>query len=86
MKHIDEFNELDLNARPQSARTVLKEFLSDALLTDMILCPLMFYGSANVDDMEVNSPVRNRMFKSIFQGVDSRVRALAARQRSWRRC
>ncbi len=63
--HIMAFNELDLNAKPLSARAVLKEFLSDALLTDMLLCPLMYYGSANVDDMEFGQFVI--MFKSIFR-------------------
>jgi phytoene dehydrogenase-like protein len=63
-KHVLEFNELDLNAKPQSARQVLGEFITDPLLTDMILCPLMFYGSANVDDMEFGQFVI--MFKSIF--------------------
>ena len=63
--HILAFNELDLNAKPLSARAVLKEFLSDPLLTDMLLCPLMYYGSANVDDMEFGQFVI--MFKSIFR-------------------
>ena len=63
--HIMAFNELDLYAKPLSARAVLKEFLSDALLTDMLLCPLMYYGSANVGDMEFGQFVI--MFKSIFR-------------------
>ena len=63
-KHVLAFNELDLNATPQSARQVLGEYITDPMLTDMILCPLMFYGSANVDDMEFGQFVI--MFKSIF--------------------
>jgi phytoene dehydrogenase-like protein len=62
--HIRSFNELDLNATPLSTRAVLKEFISDPLLTDMLLCPLMYYGSANVSDMEFGQFVI--MFKSIF--------------------
>ncbi|MBS0261032.1 MAG: NAD(P)/FAD-dependent oxidoreductase [Planctomycetes bacterium] len=37
----------DLTARP-----VLQRYLSDPLLIDMLLCPLMFYGSPTPDDME----------------------------------
>jgi phytoene dehydrogenase-like protein len=73
VNHIEQFNELDLNARPLSARQVLKDFISDPLLTDMILCPLMFYGSANVDDMEFGQFVI--MFKSIFKEGFARPRA-----------
>ena len=71
--HIHAFNELDLNAKPLSARETISGFLSDALLVDMILCPLMFYGSANVDDMEFGQFVI--MFKSIFCEGFARPRA-----------
>jgi len=64
VQHTLSFNELDLNAKPISARTVLGDYLSDPLLIDMILCPLLYYGSANVDDMEFGQFVI--MFKSIF--------------------
>ncbi|HYG77873.1 MAG TPA: NAD(P)/FAD-dependent oxidoreductase [Planctomycetota bacterium] len=71
--HIHAFNELDLNAKPLSARAILNEFLTDPLLIDMILCPLMYYGSANVDDMEFGQFVI--MFKSIFCEGFARPRA-----------
>ena len=58
------FNEVDWNAVAQSTRTVLRYFLSDPLLIDMILCPLMYYGSAEVDDMDF--PQFVIMFKSIL--------------------
>jgi phytoene dehydrogenase-like protein len=36
-----------------SAREFLRAHLSDPVLEDMILCPLMFYGSAREDDMDL---------------------------------
>ena len=64
VKLVREFNDVDLNVKPRSSREVLAEFLTDPLLTDMILCPLMYYGSADVGDMDF--PQFVIMFKSIF--------------------
>jgi phytoene dehydrogenase-like protein len=64
VQHIQAYNDVDLNAQPASARTVLIDFITDPLLTDMILCPLMYYGSADVGDMDFSQFVI--MFKSIF--------------------
>jgi phytoene dehydrogenase-like protein len=36
-----------------SARAFIREAISDRLLEDMLLCPLMFYGSAREDDMDL---------------------------------
>ena len=36
-----------------SARAFVRESISDPLLEDMLLCPLMFYGSAREDDMDL---------------------------------
>lgn len=47
-----------------SARQVLKEYIKSPLLTDMLLCPLMYYGSAIEDDMDFNQ--FSIMFRSIF--------------------
>ena len=63
--HIDAFDETRLDQRPLSARAVLGEFLRDATLIDMLLCPLMFYGSARADDMDFSQFCI--MFKSIFR-------------------
>lgn len=53
-----------------SARSVLAKHISDPLLVDMILCPLMFYGSPTEDDMDfVQFSI---MFRSIFQEGFSR--------------
>ena len=62
--HIDAHDELDLFQRETSAREVLNGCISDPLLIDMLLCPLMFYGSPTPHDMDFTQFVI--MFKSIF--------------------
>ncbi len=47
-----------------SAREFIRESLSDRLLEDMILCPLMFYGSAREDDMDLGQFAI--MFRALF--------------------
>ena len=64
LKTIFEYDELNLNAKPISAREVVSSFISDPLLTDMIFFPIMYYGSAQENDMEFAQFVI--MFKSIF--------------------
>ncbi|MBL4886601.1 MAG: phytoene dehydrogenase, partial [Planctomycetaceae bacterium] len=58
------FKELDLNQKVESAREALGRFLKTPMLIDMLFCPLMFYGSAKPDDMDLNQFVI--MYKSIF--------------------
>lgn len=65
VQQVEMFDELDLSQRPVSARKILGESLSSPLLIDMLLCPLMFYGSALPHDMDFNQFVI--MFKSIFK-------------------
>lgn len=65
VQHIEQFDELNLQQAPVSARVVVDEFLTDPLLRDMLFCPLMFYGSAIPHDMDFNQFVI--MFKSIFK-------------------
>jgi phytoene dehydrogenase-like protein len=65
LKTISEYDELDLHAKPLSAREVVSSIISDPLLIDMIFCPLMFYGNAQENDMEFGQFVI--MFKSIFK-------------------
>jgi phytoene dehydrogenase-like protein len=64
LKTIFEYDELNLYAKPISAREVVSSIISDPLLVDMIFCPLMFYGNAQENDMEFGQFVI--MFKSIF--------------------
>ena len=64
LKTILEYDELNLYTKPISAREVVSSVISDPLLSDMIFCPLMFYGNAQENDMEFGQFVI--MFKSIF--------------------
>ncbi len=64
VRHIRDYDELDLDAKPLSGRQVVARFLTDPLLIDMIFCPLMIYGNAEEHDMEFGQFVV--MFKSIF--------------------
>jgi phytoene dehydrogenase-like protein len=61
---ISEYDELNLYAKPISAREVLGSVISNHLLREMILCPLMFYGNAQENDMEFGQFAI--MFKSIL--------------------
>ncbi len=58
------FNELDLSLGYSSSRETLKAILSDEMLIEMILCPLLIYGSAWEDDMDFAQFVI--MFKSLY--------------------
>jgi phytoene dehydrogenase-like protein len=64
VRHIRAYDEFDLEAKPVSGRQVVSSFLTDPLLSDMLFCPLMIYGSAEERDMEFGQFVV--MFKSIF--------------------
>ncbi|MDA0833862.1 MAG: NAD(P)/FAD-dependent oxidoreductase [Planctomycetota bacterium] len=61
---VNDYDDMSLVPPPRSARMVLAEYLSDPMLIDMILCPLMFYGSATPHDMDFHQFVI--MFKSIY--------------------
>ncbi len=47
-----DYDDLNPTLAQISARAVLNEELRDPLLVEMLLCPLMFYGSAREDDMD----------------------------------
>jgi len=64
VKTVLEYDEFNLYARPVSAREVVECIVSDPLLSDMVFCPLMFYGNAQEHDMEFGQFVI--MFKSVF--------------------
>lgn len=61
---VKNFNELDLSISYSSSRDTLKTIISDELLVEMILCPLLIYGSAWEDDMDFAQFVI--MFKSLY--------------------
>jgi len=73
LKTIFEYDELNLYAKPVSAREVVTSIIRYPLLVDMIFCPLMFYGNAQENDMEFGQFVI--MFKSIFCEGFARPRA-----------
>lgn len=56
----------DLNAEmfTLSSRQILDETISDPLLVEMLLCPLMWYGNAREDDMDWGQ--FSIMFRAIF--------------------
>ncbi len=56
----------DLNAEmfTLSSRQILNETISDPLLVEMLLCPLMWYGNAREDDMDWGQ--FSIMFRAIF--------------------
>ena len=58
------FDDVGLDAAPVSAREVVRRYLSDPLLEDMLFCPVMYYGSAQERDMEFGQFVI--MFKALF--------------------
>jgi len=47
-----------------SARAFLRESIKDPVLEDMLLCPLMFYGSAREDDMDLGQ--FSIMFRALY--------------------
>lgn len=49
----------------RSTRQVLASFLKDPLLIDMLLCPILYYGSSWENDIDLNQFVI--MFRSLFQ-------------------
>lgn len=59
------WNEVNLSNPFLSARARVSGFISDPLLTDMLFCPLMYYGSAIEDDMDYSQFAI--MYKSIFK-------------------
>ncbi len=63
-KYIEEYNEVDLNAKYTSARDVLKSYFKEELLQEMIIAPLLIYGSAWENDMDFSQFAI--MFKSLY--------------------
>jgi len=99
-REIDGFRRLDtsirsaaaaavaLDAAPRSARAVLGEFLRDPVLTDMLLLPLMYYGSAQEHDMVwpqfciMWQALYHEGFARPFEGVRRVIHALTDKYRS----
>jgi phytoene dehydrogenase-like protein len=62
---IESYDDGALSPAPTMAREVLRSYLTNPLLIDMLLCPLLFYGSATPNDVAYHQFVI--LFKSIFQ-------------------
>lgn len=84
---IRSFDDNEFNYAYRSAREVLRGCVTDPVLEDMILCPLMYYGSSTEEDMDFGQFVI--MFKSIFfegfarplEGIRNIIRLLLQRYR-----
>ena len=84
---VREYDDLRDDVPYQSARQVLGTYLGDPVLIDMLLCPLMYYGSAEEGDMDFTAMVT--LFKAIFcegfarplGGVRTIIRALVKKYR-----
>ena len=61
---IPPYEKLGTGAMPGSARSFLRDHISDAVLIDMLMCPVMYYGSATPDDMDFEQFCI--MFRSLF--------------------
>ena len=46
IEHIKNFDEVNLNNEVVMAKTVVRHFINDESLVEMIFCPLLIYGSA----------------------------------------
>ena len=64
VSYIDEADPFS-EQRYRSTRAVLTEFLDDRLLVEMLLCPVLYYGSSWENDIDFKQYVI--MFRSVFQ-------------------
>ena len=64
VSYVEEYNEVDLTAEYVPARVVLAKYFKEELLQEMIIAPLLIYGSAWENDMDFSQFVI--MFKSIY--------------------
>jgi len=62
--YLNEYDEVNLNNSYFSAKAKLNEFIHDELLIEMIIAPLLIYGSAWENDMDFSQFAI--MFKSIY--------------------
>jgi phytoene dehydrogenase-like protein len=84
---VRKFDDVSLTAKPVSAREIVRQHVTDALLEDMLFCPVMYYGSATERDMEFGQFVI--MFKALFlegfarpfEGVRTVIRVLLEKYR-----
>lgn len=61
---IDNFDEVSLDNKFCKSKDIIKKYITNETLLEMIMCPLLIYGSAWENDMDFSQFVI--MFKSIF--------------------
>jgi len=61
---VRQYHAVNLDTDSSSAREAIKEYLKDPLLIEMLLCPLLYYGSARENDMDFGQFVV--LFQAIF--------------------
>lgn len=82
-----EFDEFAPDAQQSSVRERMAEFIRDPMLADMLLCPLMYYGSARENDMDFGQfvilwkAIYEEGFARPYEGVRVIIRALLKRFR-----
>ncbi len=64
LSEVERYDDVRPDAPYRSTRSVLGEFLREPTLIEMLLCPIMLYGSAEEHDMDFTSFVT--LFKSLF--------------------
>ncbi len=64
LNELIDYDDLDTDRYHASTRQVLSEIITDPLLREMILCPIMWYGNARERDMDFGQFCI--MFRSIF--------------------
>ncbi|HVU25291.1 MAG TPA: NAD(P)/FAD-dependent oxidoreductase [Opitutus sp.] len=85
---VDGYDDVALDAVPESGRAIVRRHITDPLLEDMLFCPLMYYGSAQERDMEFGQFAI--MFKALFregfarpfEGVRTIIRVLLEKYRA----
>ena len=70
LAYIVQYDGVNLNNEYITSRSVIDHYITDPLLTEMLLCPLLIYGSAWENDMDFSQFVI--MFKSIYMEGFSR--------------
>ena len=88
LSEVERYDDVRLDAPYRPTRSVLGEFLREPTLIEMLLCPIMLYGSAEEHDMDFTQFVT--LFKSLFcegfarprGGVRTIITALVKKYRS----
>lgn len=82
------YDDMSLKGSVVSAREVVRRHITDRLLEDLLLCPLLYYGSAETNDMDFTQ--FGILFKAVFceglarplEGVRQVIRVLLEKYRA----